>query len=109
MTYFALVTPLLKQHGLKIAIVFNYTAFRFEAWLAGRDRKVQRQYWELFKDSRWLRYRVVAPAKGIDSIVEFDLDDDPDFSDPHALTALIVPATSVFIDDMEKFLGSTHA
>ena len=34
MTYFAVVPPSFKRRGLKIAIVFNYGAFRFEAWLA---------------------------------------------------------------------------
>lgn len=41
MTYFAIVPPALKQRDLKIAIVFNYDAFRFEAWLAGTNRQVQ--------------------------------------------------------------------
>jgi hypothetical protein len=34
---------------LKIAIVFDYAAFGFEAWLAGRNRQVQRKYWQLFR------------------------------------------------------------
>ena len=105
MTYFALFPPSLKHRNLKIAIVFNYDAFRFEAWLAGSNRKVQRQYWELFRDSQWPEYRVVAPAKGIDSIVECALAEDFDFSDPDALTSKIETATAAFIDDMERFLA----
>jgi len=95
MTYFAIVPPSLKPRGLKIAIVFNYAAFRFEAWLAG----------EWFRDSRWPKYRVVAPAPGIDSIVECDLATDFDLSDPGALTSRIEAATSAFIVDMETFLA----
>ncbi len=53
MTYFALFPPKLKSRGLKIAIVFNYEAFRFEAWLSGKNQAVQRQYWELFREGRW--------------------------------------------------------
>ena len=34
MTYFALFPASLKCRGLKVTIVFNYEAFRFEAWLA---------------------------------------------------------------------------
>jgi hypothetical protein len=104
MTYFALVPPSLKQRGLKIAIVFNYDAFRFEAWLAGSNRKVQRQYWELFKDSPWPGYRVVTPAKGVDAILECDLATDFDLNDLDALTASIERTTVAFIDDIEKFL-----
>ena len=105
MTYFALFPPSLKHRGLKIAIVFNYEAFRFEAWLAGSNRKLQRQYWELFRDSQWPKYRVVTPGRGIDSIIECDLAKDFDFSDPDALTSSIETGTAAFIDDIERFLS----
>ena len=91
--------------SLKVAIVFNYDAFRFEAWLAARNRKVQRQYWELFRDSHWAEYRVVTPAGGIDSIIECDLTKDFDFSDPDALTSKIESATAAFIANIERFLS----
>ncbi|HOJ00053.1 MAG TPA: hypothetical protein PLL88_00425 [Anaerolineaceae bacterium] len=105
MTYFALFPPSLKCLDLKIAIVFNYDAFRFEAWLAARNRKVQRQYWELFKNNDWAEYRVVAPAAGIDSILECDLAKDFDLSKPDALTSSIEMTTVAFIDKIERFLS----
>jgi hypothetical protein len=105
MTYFALFPPSLKHRDLKIAIVFNYDAFRFEAWLAGRNRKVQRQYWALFRDSQWPEYSVVTPARGIDAIIRCDLAKDFDFGDPDALTSRIETATAAFIDDIERFLS----
>ncbi len=106
MTYFALFPSSLKHHNLKIAIVFNYDAFRFEAWLAGGNRKVQRQYWELFKDGQWPEYRVSTPGKGVDSILECDLASDFDLDDPDALTSIIETTTVAFIDDIERFLSS---
>ena len=105
MTYFALFPSSLKHRNLKIAIVFNYDAFRFEAWLAGRNGKVQRQYWKLFKSSQWPEYRVVTPAKGIDSILECDLATGFDLDDSDALTRSIETATLAFIDDIERFLA----
>lgn len=39
MTYFSISPLSLKQRDLKLAIVFNFEAFRFEAWLAGRNRR----------------------------------------------------------------------
>ena len=81
MTYFAIVPPSLKHRDLKIAIVFSYGAFRFEAWLAGTNRQVQRKYWDLFRDSQWSEYRVATPAKGVDSIVECNLAEEFDFGD----------------------------
>ena len=104
MTYFALFPPTLKQRNLKMAIVINYEAFRFEAWLAGGNREIQRQYWELFKDSQWPEYRVVRPAKGIDSILECDLATDFDLDDPDDLTGSIEKDVVVFLEDIERFL-----
>lgn len=104
MTYFAIVPPPLKQHDLKIAIVFNYEAFRFEVWLAAANRQVQRKTWELFKDSQWTDYHVTAPAKGVDSIVEYDLVKDFDFGDSDNLTITVEEKTIEFISDMERFL-----
>ena len=105
MTYFALFPPSLKHRDLKIAVVLNYDAFRFEAWLAGSNRNIQRQYWELFKDSQWPEYRVVTPASGVDSIIECDLATDFDLDDPDALTASIEKAAVAFIDDIERFVA----
>jgi hypothetical protein len=105
MTYFAIAPPSLKQHDLKLAIVFNYEAFRFEAWLAGANRQVQRRYWELSREGRWADYRIVAPAKGVDSIIECDLAEDFDFGELDSLTASIEENTVKFIADVEKFLS----
>ncbi len=108
MSYFALFPPSLKRSDLKVAIVFNYDAFRFEGWLAARNRKIQRQYWELFKDNQWAEYRVVTPAGGIDSIIECDLAKEFDFDDPGALISKIENSTSTFIDDIERFLWAAQ-
>ena len=105
MTYFAIVPASLKHRGLKVAIVFNYEAFRFEAWLAGTNRQVQRKYWELFRDSRWIEYRVVTPAKGVDSIIECNLAEDFDFGELDSLTARIEEKAVEFIDDVERYLS----
>ena len=105
MTYFAIVPPSLKQRNLKIAIVFNYEAFRFEAWLAGTNRQVQRKYWEMFRDCRWTEYRVVTPAKGVDSIIECNLAVNFDFGDLASLAASIEKNAAEFIADVEEFLS----
>jgi len=105
MSYFAIVPPSLKRHGLKIAIVFNYEAFRFEAWLAGANRQVQRKYWELFRDSQWTQYRVVTPGKGVDSIIECNLAEGFNSDDLNNLTASIEGKAVEFIDDIERFLS----
>jgi len=105
MTYFAVFTPALKARDLKIAVVFNYAPFRFEVWLAARNRKIQRQVWELLKDVRLEGYRIVEPAEGIDSIIECDLAAEFDLAKPEELTAHITKTTAAFIEKMEKLLA----
>lgn len=104
MSYFAVVPPSLKRHRLKIAIVFNFEAFRFEAWLAAANRQVQRKYWELLKGGRWPDYRVVAPGPGIDSIVECDLAEEFDLSRPGVLASAIERKIDRFTKDIEAAL-----
>ncbi len=105
MTYFALFPPSLRHRHLKIAIVFNYDAFRFEVWLSARNQQIQRQYWKLLKDIPWPGYRIAPPAKWVDSILECDLVSDFDLDDPDALTAIIEANTLAFIDRIESFLA----
>ena len=71
---------------MKIAIVFLHEVFRFEVWLAGYTKKVQTKYWKLFSESNWNKYRIPSTTKGVDSIIEFILVDNPDFSNLDILT-----------------------
>jgi len=105
MSYFALVPPSFKRRRLKIAIVFNFSAFRFEAWLSGANRQVLQKYWDLVKDARWPEYRLVPPRTWADSIVEYDLVSSPDFADVQSLTRLIEKKVAKFTNDMERFLS----
>lgn len=104
MTYFSIMPRSLKEKKLKIAIVFSHDRFQFEVWLAGFNKKVQSEYWKLFKESGWKEYHVIPTTKGYDSIVEFILVDKPDFSDLDSLTKLIESKTLTFIRDIENFL-----
>ena len=106
MTYFSVVPQALKERNLKVAIVFLHEAFRFEIWLAGYNKQVQAQYWQLFKDSGWNHYRLAPSTKGYDSILEHVLAEDPDFSDLPALTAQIEGEMLQFIRGVESFLAA---
>lgn len=106
MTYFSVVPPSLKDRKLKIAIVFLHEAFRFEAWLSGYNRQVQKDYWHIFKTYGWDLYRLVTPAVGVDSILEHPLAENPDFGDLPLLTQRIENGTLTFIKDVENFLST---
>jgi hypothetical protein len=105
MTFFSFFPKSIKQRSLKIAIVFLHDSFRFEVWLAGINKQVQQKYWKLIKESDWNKYHLVPTTKGFDSIVEYILVDDPDFSDLDKLTKQIERETMTFIKDVEIFLS----
>jgi len=105
MTYFSFFPKSLKDRKLKIAIVFIHEAFRFEAWLAGNNKQVQSKYWKLFVESDWNDYHIVSTTKGVDSIVEYIVVGNPDFSDLDTLTNQIERGTLKFIKHVEDFLS----
>jgi hypothetical protein len=104
MTYFSIVPEIPKEHGLKIAVVFLHEAFRFEVWLSGYNRPVQEDYWRRIRESGWNKYHLVTEIKGSDSIVEHILVENPDFSDPDALTARIDKGVVVLLLMLKRFL-----
>jgi hypothetical protein len=104
MTFFSLIPKSLKDRKLKIGIVFIHDAFRFEVWLAGFNRGIQKKYWELFNKSNWNKYHITPMAKGVDSIIDHVLVDNPGFGDLNALTRQIETGTLNFIKDIEEFL-----
>lgn len=104
MTYFAFTPEILNKRKLKIGIVFIHDKVRFEVWLAGKNKKIQAEYWELFKASGWDKYQITSTIKDVDSIIEYVLVDQPDFSDLNALTEQIEYETIKFIKDVEDFL-----
>jgi hypothetical protein len=109
MTYFALFTEALKKRNLKLAIVFNYQTFRFEAWLAARNRELQRRYWKLFRDAGYKKHPLAKPAPGIDAIVETVLAADFSLDAEENLTARIVEGVTAFERDIVAFLGEAEA
>jgi hypothetical protein len=105
MTYFAFFPESLKLRKLKVAIVFIHDTCRFEVWLAGYNKQVQTEYWKLFKESGWNKYHIPPTTKGFDSILEYTLVENPDFSDLDTLTEQIERGTLKFIKDIEDFLS----
>lgn len=105
MTYFSFSPKSLKNRNLKIAIVFVHETFKFEVWLAGSNKKVQKRYWELIKEGNWKEYHIPSTIKGVDSILEHVLVDEPDFSDLDGLTHMVKTGSLKFIEDVVDFLS----
>ncbi len=109
MTYFAFFPESLKRRKLKIGIVFIHETCRFEVWLFGYNKTVQTKYWKLFKENDWEKYSIPSTTKGVDSIMEYILVDNPDFRDLDALTQQIEKGTLKFIKDVENFLSKRES
>jgi hypothetical protein len=109
MTYFALFPDALKKRNLKLAIVFNYETFRFEVWLAARNRQLQRRYWELLLAASYKKHPLVEPGMGIDAIVEAVLAEEYALDAEDDLTARIVEGVAIFERDIVEFLDEADA
>ncbi len=105
MTYFAFTPKSLQDRGLKVAIVFVHETFRFEVWLAGVNKQVQAEYWNLFKQSGSTPYPLVPATKGVDAILKHILVEDPDFRDLDKLTGQIESEILIFIKEIERFIS----
>lgn len=105
MTYFAVSPPMLKARGLKIAVVFDYAPFRFQVWLAARNRTVQRRYFDLFTEHGWDHSALLQPAPGVDAIAVRDVASGLDLADQALLTRRLGGSVAGFTVDLEQFLG----
>lgn len=102
MTYFAQFPYDLKKRKLKIAIVLIHDKIKFEIWLSGINKHIQKKYWNIFKSKDINDYRLPMTIKGADSRVECKLTDNPDFSDPESLTRQIESGTLKFIKNIRE-------
>lgn len=104
MSYFSFTPEPLKNRKLKIAVVLLHETVSFEVWLAGANKQIQEKYWKLFRKNGFEKYRIPADNKGIDSIVEFTLDENPDFYDLKNLIHSLESGILSFISDVSIFL-----
>ena len=85
-TYFYFFPKSLKNRRLKILILFIHDTFTFEIWLAGYNKDIQTKYWKLFAQSNWNKYHIASITRGVDSIIDHILINNPDFRDLDTLT-----------------------
>lgn len=106
MTFFSIQPPAFKQRNLKVVVVFTYENFRFEVWLAGANKQVQKIYWQLFKQSAQLPFQLVPATQGVDAILEQVLVAEPNFDDLPELTHQLEIGTRAFIQELEQYLAN---
>lgn len=101
MSYFAFTPPALKDKNLKIAIVYLHEQGRFDIWLSGGNRKIQKEWVKRLKNKDLGEYALSLVEPGIDSIVEGILVSAPDFDDLTALAKQIEDGALVFVEKMK--------
>jgi len=103
MTYFPIVPISFKNRSLKIAIVFDHTHVRFEIWLSGQNRLVQKEYTSLLKQKNLNADYIF--TENPDSIVETVVVENPDFSELDKITAEIEKGIQKFVKDISSVLN----
>lgn len=102
-TYFYFSNDFLRKRKLRFGLVLNHPDMRFEIWLLGQNLKIQDQYWQLLKSTKWNGNRTERPQY---SIIEVILVDHPNFDDLDALSNQIEKAltkiSNNLIDDIQK-------
>ena len=104
-SHFTFTPPELKRQRLKIAIILNHEKVRFEVWLVGVNKQIQKRYWELFQGSDWDKYYIPPNPQDGFSILEGVLVEGPNFDNLPALTKQIEQAVLTFILDVVEVLG----
>ncbi|MEM7102815.1 MAG: hypothetical protein AAF502_06795 [Bacteroidota bacterium] len=103
MSFFAVISPALKEKKLKVIVLLDHENVSFELWLCGRNKKVQKKYWVVFKQSDFGNYTIPADIKGVDSILEHQLISEPDFDNLEQLADQIKVGVLEFIENLEQF------
>ena len=104
MTYVAFTPPILKNRGLKIAIVFLHEDGKFEIWLAGSNRTIQAEWIQLLRDKPIGDYRLSKVYPGTDSIVETSLVKEPNFDEIEQLKVEIEEKTIQFMEEIKRLI-----
>lgn len=104
MTYFSFFPDALKQKNLKAGLVFIHSTCQFEAWLFGVNKQVQKQYWQIIKESGWNQYSLVKTTQGEDAILTHVLTDAPNFDELEKLSNQIESGLLEFINNVVRFV-----
>ena len=104
-TYLYFFPKSLQDKKLKVVLLFSHDTFKLEVLLAGYNRSTQAKYWKLFKENGFSKYNLAKSASEPDRFLDHLISDNPDFSNPDALTEQIERDILSFIRDIEAFLS----
>lgn len=102
-TYFSFFNSYLRDNKLRYGIVLNHNEMQFELWLMGQNQKVQEDYWNLLKTSKWSENKTSMPKY---SILEVVLAKDPDFDKLDELTSKIIETADELAREITEYIQS---
>lgn len=102
MTYFPIVTTILQESKLKLAIVFNHFNTRFEIWLSAQNRDIQKEYLKVFRQMKLDEKYMMSGNP--DSIIEMMVIESPDFKESEEITTKIETGIKKFVKDLTAVL-----
>ncbi len=105
MSNFSLNTKLLKDKGLKIAIVYLHEKGAFEAWLSARNRDIAKGYAFILKSNISGDVNLFHDINNPDAIIECILTAEPDFEDQASLIDAIDQAVEKFVKTISDRLS----
>ena len=76
-TYFYFFNDYLKSSKLKFGLVLNHKEMRFEIWLLGQTKDIQKKYWNLLRKNKWNKDKNIMPKY---AILEAIIIEKPDFN-----------------------------
>ena len=94
--YFQLFSDELKAKGLKAQIIFVHKEFQFEVWISGYNRKIQRDYYNYFKNQN-IKYIINGDPDRVDYIIKSPLPKDIDISNGELLIDLLKSEVSEMV------------
>ena len=97
MSYFAISTKLLKEKGLKIAVVYLHEKRTFEVWLSARNREISKFYKSMFFSTSLNNIAFFHDDNNQDAIIECTLTASPNFEDQISLLDIIDHGVMNFI------------
>ena len=100
-TYFPFFDIFLKSKKLRFGIVLNHKEIRFELWLMGQNAKIQEEYWNLLKNTKWNKNQPSMPKY---SVLEIILVNKPDFDKSDELTVEIVKKADLYSDEIISYI-----
>ena len=100
-TYFYYSNDFLKSKKLKFGLVLNHQEMRFEIWLLGNTKSIQKTYWDVLKTTKWNKDRTEMPKY---AILETALVENPDFNDLVALSEQIEAKMIEVSDELLDYL-----